>query len=92
MIFLRPESDARREVSADRFLESHFWPMDGLVMSEILFFAGIGKISYACLGGWWWVVDGGWWMKKCVLENLFLVQKHALRAPARGGGGGGWAG
>ena len=66
-----------------------FGPWMALLCPKSFFFAGIGKISYACLGGWWWVVDGGWWMKKCVLENLFLVQKHALRAPARGGGGGG---
>ena len=51
MIFWRPESDPRREVSADRFLESHFWLTDGLVMTEILFVVGIGKNNHPSSAG-----------------------------------------
>ena len=33
-----------------------FGPWMALLCPKYFFFAGIGKISYACLGGGWWVV------------------------------------
>ena len=88
MIFWRPESDARREVSADRFLESHFWPMDGLVMSEILFFCGNRK-NKLCMFGWL-VVGGGWWMvdeKMCFGKLVFGTKTCPPGTSTRGGAG-----